>query len=387
MSADITKHEYIDTVDALVAFCQPLLEQPYIILDTEFLRERTYRPELCLVQLKCGDALAIIDTPAIDDLAALEALLQKPEITKVFHAASQDLEIFYLLSQKVPKPIFDTQIAAPLLGYPEQVGYANLVQEHLGVELAKSHTRADWTRRPLPDQQIAYALDDVIYLEELYLDMRSKLEKLGRLEWLQPEFAAWEDAERYEQPAGERWKKVRNVQRLKGPALAVTQALARWREIKARETNQPRNWLMKDEILLTLARQLPDSVQELSHIRGLDRKVREKSGDELIALIAQAQLETPEPLPDFVKKQKLDSRNLSRVQLLQTWVHQRACDLDIAPGLLAPQKLLENAVTGNARAALAGWREPLLGDDFEALLEGRAGIAASSTALELIETP
>ena len=197
-------------------------------------------------------------------------------VTKVFHAASQDQEIFYQLSRKVPTPLFDTQIAAPLLGYNEQIGYGNLVKEHLGVELAKSHTRADWTRRPLPEAQISYALDDVIYLEQLYLDFHAKLESLGRLDWLRPEFAEWERPERYEQPAGERWKKIRNIQRYKGPALSVIQKLAEWRELKARELNLPRNWLMKDDVLLSLAQQLPDSDAELGHIRSLDRKTRER---------------------------------------------------------------------------------------------------------------
>jgi len=227
----------------------------------------------------------------------------------------------------------------------------------------------------------------VVHFQKLYLDIRAKLEKLKRLDWLKPEFLSWESAERYEQPAGERWKKVRNVQKLKGPALAVTQALANWRELKARETNQPRNWLMKDEILLTLARQQPHNLSELTHIRGLDRKVRERFGEELIKLIDQARTNTPQALPAFVKKRKLNSTNLSRLQMLNAWAHQRAAELDIAPGLLAPAKVLENSVTGDARTALAGWREPLLADDFEALLDGRCSIRINATALELIDTP
>ncbi|MFT6302930.1 MAG: ribonuclease D, partial [Pseudomonadales bacterium] len=218
---DVTDHQYIDTPEALAVLCTALRTRPYVAIDTEFLRERTYRPELCLVQVKHEELLACIDTIVIEDLSALSELLLDESVVKVFHAASQDLEIFYLLTKKVPAPLFDTQIAAPLLGYNEQIGYGNLVNEHLGVELAKSHTRADWTRRPLPDKQIEYALDDVIYLEALYVDMHAQLTQQHRLAWLQPEFAEQAKVEKYDQPAGERWKKIRNIQRYKGPTLSV----------------------------------------------------------------------------------------------------------------------------------------------------------------------
>lgn len=374
---------YIDTTEALEELCKALRQRPYIAIDTEFLRERTYRPELCLVQVKHEELLACIDTLAIDNLDALSELLLDTRVTKVFHAASQDLEIFYLLTKQVPTPLFDTQVAAPLLGYNEQIGYGNLVNEHLGVELAKSHTRADWTRRPLPRQQITYALDDVIYLEALYLDMHRQLTEQGRLAWLQPEFDDAARVEKYEQPAGERWKKIRNIQRFKGPALSVIQALAKWREIKAREINQPRNWLLKDDVLLNIAQQQPDSATELAHIRSLERKTRDRFGDEILAIVADAKNQPPEPLPPFSKKQKLNGNNLARVQLLNAWVFQRGQDLGIAPSILAPQKVLEKMVTSDGRAALSGWRDPLLGDDLTALLEGQASLSSSSKGLVL----
>lgn len=371
---DLPAHDYIDTADALADFCARIAKAPYIAIDTEFLRERTYRPELCLVQIKHEDALGCIDALALDDLGPLLAILNDPGIVKVLHAASQDLEIFWLASRKVPAPIFDTQVAAPLLGHGEQIGYGNLVRERLDIELAKSHTRADWTRRPLPPEQIAYALDDVIYLETLYLDMRAELEQSGRLAWLAPEFAVAENPATYDQPAGERWKRIRNVQRYKSATLAVIQALAEWRELTARQRNLPRNWLLKDDVILALAQQRPDSLDELGHVRGLDRKSRERHGQELIDLIATSQQRTPDPLPEFRKKKKLDAGLLARVQLLDAWVHQRGLELGIAPGLLAPPKLLERVVTGEGRSALTGWREPLLGDDLEALLDQRDSI-------------
>lgn len=381
--ADIAKHQYIDTPEALVVLCQALQTRPYVAIDTEFLRERTYRPELCLVQVKHEEILACIDTINIQDLSALSALLLDTSVVKVFHAASQDLEIFYLLTKQVPTPLFDTQIAAPLLGYNEQIGYGNLVKEHLGVELAKTHTRADWTRRPLPDKQIDYALDDVIYLEALYTDMHQQLEKQGRLSWLEPEFAEQANPEKYDQPAAERWKKIRNIHRYKGPALSIIQQLAKWREIKARETNQPRNWLLKDEVLINIAQQQPDSDTELGHIRSLDRKTRERYAKELLEVVASAQQLPPAPLPPLNRKQKLNSAKLAQLQLLNAWVHQRAHELHIAPSLLAPQKVLEKMVTGTGRQALCGWRDPLLGDDLTALLDGHAQLSSSANGLTL----
>jgi ribonuclease D len=372
-----SKHLYIDTEEALVTLCSTLRNCPYIAIDTEFLRERTYRPELCLVQIKHDDTIAI------DNLSALIELLMDDSVLKVFHAASQDLEIFYLLCKEVPTPIYDTQIAAPLLGYNEQIGYGNLVKERLGVELAKTQTRADWTRRPLPEKQITYALDDVIYLEQIYLDMHAELSKLGRSDWLKPAFAEWENPAKYDQPAGERWKKMRNIQRYKGETLAIIQLLSKWREIKARELNRPRNWLVKDDILCTLAQQRPDSEAELSHIRSLDRKTRERFGEELLNIIAQGRNSKPQPLPPFTKKQKLDASNLARMQVLNAWVHQRAGELNIAAGLLGPQQMLEKMVTGDGRSALRGWRDPLLGEDLAALLQGRASLACTDSGVVL----
>ena len=381
----MSDHEYIADDAALASLCKKLENAPYLVLDTEFLRERTYRAELCLIQIKHEDTLAIVDAQTVTNLQPLIDLLLDTNITKVMHAGSQDLEIFWMLARRVPTPVFDTQLAAPLLGHAEQIGYANLCKAVLDIEVDKSQTRADWTRRPLPEKQIRYALDDVIHLETLYLEIRKELQALGRLEWLEPEFRAIEAVEKYDQPAGERWKKVRQVTRYKGAALACIQALAEWRELKARETNQPRNWLMKDEVLTTLAQQQPDGLAELEHIRGLDRRVRERFGQELVDVIAGAREKPPEPLPAFRKKAKLTPATLARVQLLNAWVHQRAAELDIAAGLLAPQSSLEKLVTSDDREALGGWRDALIGADLQRLVTGKAGLLATGDGLVLTD--
>jgi ribonuclease D len=378
-------YDYIADDAALAALCKRLEHAPYLVLDTEFLRERTYRAELCLIQIKYQDTLAIVDAQTITDLSPLVERLLDTSTVKVLHAASQDLEIFWMMARRVPTPVFDTQLAAPLLGHAEQIGYANLCKAVLDLEIDKSQTRADWTRRPLPEKQIEYALDDVIHLETLYLEMTQQLKSLGRLDWLEPEFRAIEAVEKYDQPAGERWKKVRQVARYKGAALACIQALAEWREIKARETNQPRNWLMKDEVLTSLAQQQPTDLDELGHIRGLDRRTRERFGGEIVALISEAQQREPEPLPPFRKKLKTTPATQARIQLLDAWVHQRASELDIAPGLLAPPGLLEKFVAGDGRDALPGWRDALIGEALSKLAAGEASLRATRAGLALSE--
>lgn len=384
MSQRRPAHEYIDSTEQLETLCEQLSSKDYVVIDTEFLRERTYRPQLCLVQIKHANILACIDTQTINDLSPLLTLLNNPAITKVLHAASQDLEIFFLESKgKVPAPIFDTQLAAPLLGYSEQIGYANLVKEMLKVELSKSQTRADWTRRPLPDSQIEYALDDVIYLEQLYLGMHKALDDKGRLDWLRPEFAEWESPAKYDQPANQRWLKIRNIQRYKGDTLSCIQALAEWRELKAREFNKPRNWLIKDDVLCSIAQLKPDSRNELQHVRSLDKKTRDKFGDELLELIAEAKTRTPEPLPAFSKKKKLSASKTARIALLNAWTQQKSIELAIGASVLAPPKLLEKCVTDGCDEALQGWRRGLLLDDFSALMNAEAAIGVSDNGLEL----
>ncbi|MBX2836986.1 MAG: ribonuclease D [Gammaproteobacteria bacterium] len=387
MSASNQEYDYIDSNEALAQLCQSLSTKPYIAIDTEFLRERTYRPELCLVQIKQEEILACVDTQAITELGPLIDLMNNASVTKVFHAASQDCEIFYLLSKKAPAPLFDTQIAAPLLGYNEQIGYGNLVKEHLGIELSKSQTRADWTRRPLTDQQIMYALDDVIYLEQLYLSMMDTLTQQNRLSWLEPEFRAWEQADKYDQPAGDRWLKVRNIQRFKGSTLSIIQSLCEWREIKARELNKPRNWIMKDDVLISLAQQQPDSVKELEHIRGLDRKTRERHHSELLSLIDTARQTEPHPLPPFKKKTKLSPAKQALIQLMSAWVQQRAIELNINSAILAPPKLLEQLVTSGDASALSGWRTALIGDELLGLSQGQLSLRFTGSGLVLEPVP
>lgn len=367
-----TQIEYIEDAASLAALAVRIASCSWIALDTEFLRERTYRPELCLLQIAAGDdTLACVDPLAMDNIDSLLEVIYDPKIIKVLHAAGQDLEIFYWLRGSVPQNLFDTQIAAPLLGFQEQIGYANLVKEVLGKELSKSHSRADWTRRPLPKDQLEYAADDVIYLSQMYPVMRDKLDALGRLSWLDQE---WDDLTRpelYEKPAAEMWKKLRQIDKLKGPRLAVAQKLAEWRELTARERNMPRSWLLKDDVLLDIAKQLPDNADELSHIRGLSDGTRRHHGNAMVDIVNGARAISPERVEIPPRKTKLSVTQEAGLDVLSAVVKLHANTLDINPAILAPRKSLEDLIKGNRNTAiLQGWRGKMIGEQICSILDG-----------------
>ncbi len=251
---------YIDTSAALRELCGQLRGNPWLTLDTEFLREKTYYPRLCLLQVATPELVACIDPLALEDLSPLLDVIYDDSITKVMHAARQDMEIFFHLRHTLPSPVFDTQIAALLLGYPDQIGYGNLVKETLGIELEKLHTRTDWSRRPLSDEQIRYAADDVFHLAQVYRHLVGKLTELGRLDWLSDDFARLTQVDLYRNDPAQAWLKVRGGNRLRGAGLAVLQALAQWRETLARDQDRPRGWLLRDDELVEIARHLPGTL-------------------------------------------------------------------------------------------------------------------------------
>ena len=236
---DNHSYQYIDQPDTLDQFCKSIAGASWIALDTEFIREKSYYPQLCLVQVGVPGQAACIDPLRIDNLAPLYDLLYDRSIVKVLHACSQDLEIFVHLKGKVPGPIFDTQLAAPLLGLPEQVGYANFVKDRLGMSLDKTQTRTDWSHRPLSEKQLKYAGDDVRYLADIYPAFSSQLEDLGRLDWLQAEFSPYEQLERYRLDPAQAWKRIRGVEKLRPAALSIVQLLASWR----RAIDKSRGWI------------------------------------------------------------------------------------------------------------------------------------------------
>lgn len=283
--------EFIDNDLALSELCEQLKDCTWLAVDTEFDRVNTYYPELCLLQIANNNFTAVIDPLAITDLEPLYNVLYDPSITKVFHAARQDLEIFFHIKGEIPVPLFDTQIAASLLNYDAQIGYANLIWEILGIELTKTQTRTNWKRRPLSRDQLEYAADDVIYLGQVYELFQAKLIASGQLSLLDEEFNALTRPELYQPDPEKMWQKIKAAKRLKGNSLIILKQLAAWRELTARAENQPRKWILSDKTLVEMTRLLPANPDELSRIDGVNKRVLKRHAATLIEITGKAEVE------------------------------------------------------------------------------------------------
>ena len=382
MSQDL----YINNADSLKSLCSKLAQGDWVTLDTEFLRERTYRPQLCLVQLGNADTIACVDPQAIDDLSPLYELLADSSVVKVLHAASQDLEIFYQDMGTVPSPIFDTQIAASLLGHGEQVGYGKLVEMVCKTQLDKSQSRTDWSRRPLSEKQISYAADDVRYLRDVYHQLCSELAELGRTDWLKADFDAMTQAQKYEPDMENVWKRVKQHNRLKGVQLAVLKKLAQWREEKAVEKDKPRKWMASDDLLIDLSRTLPSTVDELSTLRSVDAKFVQHRGTFMLHLIAEAKQTPKEQWPVIKKFDKLSPGQDALVDYLWAAAKLKANEHQISLASLTTRKEVERLVSGDENVAvMKSWRHVLLGDTLKKLIDGLILLKPLNGALILKE--
>ncbi len=362
---------YIDTPDLLNELCAKLSNAPWIVMDTEFLRERTYFPKFCLLQIAVPGLVACVDPLALESLEPLFEIIFNPAIPKVFHSGRQDLEIFYHLCGKLPSPVFDTQIAAPLLGLGEQVSYANMVTELLGVNLTKSHSRTDWTRRPLSPEQLRYAADDVIYLEQAYLLMLQRLEKLGRLAWLEGDFKELLDPANYQNPPALAWQRISGSNQLKSKPLSILQTLAAWREQTARSQDLPRGWVLKDDALLDLARQQPGNQDELKLVRGIDERVVKRHGAVICRMIQEAAGQSPQNVEQKPRSGKKSLEQEAVLDLLTAVVRLRATQNTLNPTILANRKDLEQFLDGEPHARLLhGWRKSMVGDELIAVIQG-----------------
>ncbi len=277
--------EYIDQQEQLPDLCQRISQQSWIALDTEFLREKTYYPVFCLLQIATPEWVVCVDPIALDDLTPLFNEINNPKITKVLHSCRQDLEIFYQLTGIVTSPVFDTQIAAPLLGFQENPGYAMLVSQFINVNLPKTYTRTDWSIRPLSKEQIQYAADDVIYLCKIYLIMCERLKGLGRLDWLEKDFELLNNPELYQISPVNAWLKVKAKNKLTGKQLSIVQSITKWREATAQSSNRPKNWLIRDDLIHELAKLQPETVLELEKIRGINERLVKRYGKQICELI------------------------------------------------------------------------------------------------------
>lgn len=349
----------IQTNDDLRRFCDQISAAQPIAIDTEFVRERTYYPQLCLVQVRSGSNLGLLDTLALTDLDALYKVLRDTTIAKLIHAARQDLEALYQASGQVPAPVFDTQVAAELCGLGEQAGLAAVTSTLLGIEVDKSHARADWGRRPLPAAWLEYAANDVRHLPEIAEKLEQKLRSLGRLQWLEQDCARLSDPGLYATAPADAWRRVKGIRRLDHAAFHVARALANWRETRAMEKNRPRAWILRDETLLLLADQQPVTAQALAATPTMPAAVVRNCADELIRLIATAR-ECREPAPAL--QAPLTQQQKNTINRMMKVVREQARQLDIAPTTLATRRDLTRIVRGKLDTiALQGWREEVIG--------------------------
>ncbi|MEW4981572.1 MAG: ribonuclease D [Cycloclasticus sp.] len=381
----MTQPQYIDTTEQLTDFCNVIKSVPWLAIDTEFQREKTYRSILALIQIATPDIVAIIDPLACDINPLLDVLSDK-NILKIFHAARQDQEIFYDLRGEPLSPVFDTQIAAPILGHPEQAGYARLVDDILGVQLSKAHSRTDWLRRPLSDEQITYAADDVIYLAKLYPLLENQLKEKDRLNWLAPAFADLCKASLYANPPEFAWKRIRAAKRLKGASLSILQKVAEWREALAQTKNIPRGWLIKDDVLIDIAKLKPSSIHSLSSIRGVSEKFADKFGNTILQLISAAVDKKPSPLEAHKKPKKVTEKEEALADLLMAQVRLKAATANVNPTSLTNRKELLQLIQGQRDIELlSDWRNDMVGKDLIATLDGNSSFNVVSG--ELIITP
>ncbi|MBE0475488.1 MAG: ribonuclease D [Coriobacteriia bacterium] len=374
---------YVTDVGGLRELVERVRPAGIVGFDTEFLRERTYYARLCLVQVATDDVTAIVDPLALDDLAPLLEVLADPDVLKVVHAGSQDVEIFYHQAGVVPAPLFDTQLAATLAGFPSQVGYSNIVKELLSAELHKTETFTDWSRRPLSAEQVAYALDDVRYLPDVYRRLRERLEREGRLGWLEPQLKHLADPASYEVRPEEQYRRIKRLGALKPRQLGVLLKLAAWREREAMRRDVPRRWVLGDDALYEIARRAPVDERQLASIRGVGDKAAREARRGLLDAVRQG-LAMPEDELPRVKRRGRPLRDVEgAVDLMAALVRLRARERSVALPQLATRKELELLAQGEGEASglLAGWKREMIGEELVDLLEGRLRLAVRDGAL------
>jgi ribonuclease D len=374
----------ITSTTELNALCEELASAKVLAVDTEFVRDKTYFPKLCLVQVAANNIVACIDPLSVKDLSPLNNLLLDSGITKVFHAARQDMEILYYTFDSLPRPVFDTQIAATLLGLGEQIGYANLISHFLKKNLPKGHARADWEQRPLTAEQLEYAANDVRYLIQAYPLMVDKLSANGRLDWLTDDFTELSDEALYRPAQEELWQRISGLQKLRGVQLAVLQQLAAWREQTAMRLDKPRKWILPDDMLITIAMQMPSQTTQLHRIRGLNSKIIERNGNEIIKVIEAARSLPESQWPKAKTRRKLSKQQEALMDSLMSIVKLQAAQHEISTGAITSKSELEKLVNGDHDIMLLhGWRVDVAGQQVLDFLDGKTRLQYKNNRLEL----
>jgi ribonuclease D len=373
--------------NALTALCQRLANEEFVTVDTEFMRERTYYPELCLVQLAGETEVAIVDTVSDQlDLEPLGRLLANPAVTKVFHAARQDVEIFVQRFDAVPTPLFDTQVAAMVAGFGDQAGYDSLVSSLTGGSIDKAHRFSDWAARPLSPAQMTYAAADVTWLRPVYRRLSARLEEEGRLAWVAEEMAILTNPNTYRVDPDTAWERLKlrgNNRRF----MALVRTIAAWREREAQRINIPRQRLLKDETLMEIAAIAPTGPEALSRARGITRGFAEgRTGASLLDAVAATSALPDASLPQAPKQRDTVKPSAALVQLLKVLLAARCEENAVAPKLIASSDDIDRIASEEEPdvQALHGWRRTVFGDDAIALRDGRVALGVDGRRIRLI---
>lgn len=391
--------ELITTQNALADACEAFAQAPYVTIDTEFMRERTYWPKLCLVQLsrptgEWGDEISVIIDPlAKIDLQPLFDLMADESVLKVFHAARQDVEIFVNLTGAVPKPLFDSQVAAMVCGYGDQVGYETLVRRIAKAQLDKSSRFTDWARRPLTEKQLNYAIGDVTYLRDIYEELTRELKRTGRESWVAAEMDALTRKETYVVDPEHAWKRLKT--RSSDPRfLGAVRALARWREETAKSRDVPRGRILKDDAILEIAAAKPKTKDALLSTRSLQKEGRK--AETCAEILAALEVGLADPVTDVKpqeKRQQPKPGALALIDLLKVWLKAKAEDLGVAQRLIASASDLEQLVLAKSEDALEaspvlnGWRRDAFGEDALRLMRGEVALSTGRGGVIMVELP
>ena len=379
----------IETTAELAAACETLASGEYLTIDTEFLRETTFWPQLCLIQMAGPDIAVIVDPMAKDiDLAPFFELMADTDVVKVFHAARQDIEIIYNLGKLIPHPIFDTQVAAMVCGFGDSVSYDQLVSRIKNVHIDKSSRFTDWSRRPLSEKQLDYALADVTHLRDVYLHLKAELEREGRSLWLTEEMAILEAKETYDIHPDDAWQRLK--MRLKKPIeLAVLQKVAAWREREARNRNVPRGRILKDDGLYEIAQQQPKDVEALSRLRTIPKGWERSAAGTAILEAVNAALELPKAdMPKLPRQNQAPEGAQAAGEMLKVLLKLIAEKQGVAAKIIANSEDLERIASEGQNAdvgALKGWRRELFGDTALKLINGEVALRFVDRKIEAVE--
>lgn len=374
---------YIANQESLEAFVERARSSSVLAIDTEFLREKTYYAKLCLLQMATDDEVVIVDPFEVSDLKVLAPLMENESIVKLFHAGGQDLEIILREIGVLPTPLFDTQVAASLLGQSQQIGYGALVHSVCGVSLKKVDSFTDWSRRPLTESQIDYAADDVVYLPKMYASMSESLRKKGRLGWVARDFAEMSDPATYATCARERYRRLKRGNQLSRRQLAAAREVAEWREIEAQRRNIPRKWVLTDEQIVEACKRDAKTIDDLFMVRGMRERLSTRDARAIVALMVKAYNMPESEWPELDRSSRNEPNVDSETDLMTALVRLRARENDIAMQVLASHGDLAQVARGHLEGVdvMRGWRREIVGDELLDLLAGRVSLKLGPSGL------